>query len=124
MEAQRRGADGVAKAPPGQIDRRQGASDGLTRPEQSAGGFGRVPGCRVRLRVAWRRLGLGQVEKGPGLLQGLAQGKMASVEPDQVEEVAMLTSPGVGPFSRRALARGGTVQADEEAAAAAVHDIA
>src|SRR5229473_580062 len=70
-----------------------------------------------------RRLGW-QAEKRARLVEGVAQAVETTVEGNEVQEIAMLPGGGVGPFAGGALAMVWPAQADKQAAASGVGDIA
>src|SRR3954447_2196879 len=97
MEAQRVRIDGVGEATDSEIDRGEGAGDGLARPEQPARRLGRVAQRRVRGAPARLRIrGSRQAEEGSRLVQGFAERVATAVEPDEVEKIAVLTALRIG----------------------------
>src|SRR5260370_34087231 len=90
--------------------------------KETTRGFG---GSRWRRRCAAAVRGrAGQGEKRMRLVHGLAKALQIAVEGDEIKEIAMLASGGIGPFAGGA----GTVirplQTDIEAAAPRVHPVA
>jgi hypothetical protein len=96
----------------------------LRHREQTPCRFGRA-GRRWRLaaKVAGR-LGPWQAEKPARFIQGIPQRAQAFVGSDQIEQIAMIAGRGIGPFAGCALAVVGGAQADIEAAAGIVVDVA
>ncbi len=76
-----------------QIGLNDRSTDRLGRGEQAPGGLGRARG-RLRLsrgmRIICARLGMRQAEEVPGLVQRVAEMRMAAGERDDVEQVALV----------------------------------
>ena len=97
------------------------ARDRLRHGEEPACRFGRATGGgrRDRCRI---RLGRGRLRKRAPR-RGRREVDKTAAEADEVEQIAMLAGGGIGPFAGGAL-RCRTAQADEQAAARRVGDIA
>src|SRR5262249_62303394 len=65
-----------------------------------------------------------QAEEGSRLIEYVAQALQPPVQGDEVEEIAVLSRGGVGPFAGGALAAGRSGESNEQAAARCVRDIA
>ena len=98
MKAQRR--EGAMRETQGlEICLGMGAADGAAAPPQAAGRFGGV--VAVPLVRARRSR---QCEEGAGLIERGAQRRRIGAVADKIEQIAMLSCRGVGPFSRNARA--------------------
>jgi len=92
MEAEREHApQGLGDAAVAEIGLGQGPDDRARKSEQPASRVRRSRSCRCA-----RQLPLRQSEESPCLAQRIAQAVEAAVEPDQVEQIAMLAGRGVG----------------------------
>jgi hypothetical protein len=125
MEAQRCGVVQSRDAAIAQIRLSDCARNRLRHCEQPSCGFGRshrgqwLPPVAIRRRFqSW------QVEEGSRLVEYVAQTLQPPVQGDEVEEIAMLARGGVGPFAGGALPAVRSCEANKQATARRIGDIA
>ena len=122
MEAQRVACSHGDDATTAQVGFRKRARDRPGHGIETARRLGRTT-RRGKAILPWdwvRRQG----KERARLLEGIAQPVETAAERDEVEKVAMLAGGGVGPLAGGALAMVRSAQADKQAAAAGVGDIA
>src|SRR6266404_5819122 len=94
---------------------------------------GKEPACRLwrsrrnlRLSRPWSqlRLGMRKTKESPGLIGDVLEVRQTATLSDDVEQIAVFASGGVGPLARGALAGFDTLQADEHRATRRIADVA